>query len=320
MHTKVEQMENDIAPSPNCTVRVKRMGNITEIRYMTKKPEIQIRKFDSDSFLNLLTGEILPIKHAESRADNKISVKQSLRNLRDLLNTNIINTKNCRWLTLTYRENMKDTKRLCDDTRKFHMRMRYYLKQNCFPRYEYIECAEPQARGAWHMHVVMIFVEVEQVPFIPNDTIEKIWSYGFTKIRKLTSVDNVGCYLTAYLSDMELSDAMQKGSVKGDLKATTVTDEHGGKSKKAIVKGARLSLYPTGFRLFRTSRRIKRPEVIECTEAEAMKEIGDAPLTFERTIKVMDDNGQGFNIINYRQFNKARKIRQEGTAGTSDGQ
>lgn len=319
MRTKIERLENDITPSPNCIVRVKRLGNITEVRYMMKKPEIQIQKFDSESFLNLLTGEILPIEHTESRADNKISVKQSLRNLRDLINTNITNTENCRWLTLTYRENMKDTKRLCDDTRKFHMRMRYYLEQNCLPRYEYIECAEPQERGAWHMHVVMIFMEVEQAPFIPNDSIEKIWGYGFTKIRKLTSVDNVGCYLTAYLSDMELSDAMQQGSIKGNLKAATVMDEHGGKSRKAIVKGARLNLYPTGFRLFRTSRKIKRPEVIECTEAEAMKEIGEAPLTFERTIKVMDDNGQGFNVINYRQYNKARKKQREG-AGANGGQ
>ena len=199
------------------------------------------------------------------------------------------------------------------------MRMRYYLAQNCLPRYEYIECAEPQARGAWHMHVVMIFKEEKQTPFIPNDTIEKVWGYGFTKIRKLTSVDNMGCYLTAYLSDMELSDAMQKGTVKGDLKAATVTDGNGGKSRKAVVKGARLSLYPAGFRLFRTSRKIKRPEVVECTEAEAMKEYGDAPLTFERTIKVMDDNGQGFNVINYRQFNKAQKKQPEGEAGTDGG-
>jgi hypothetical protein len=118
---------------------------------------------------------------------------------------------------------------------------------------------------------------------------------------------------------MELSDAMQKGSVKGDLKAVTVKDEHGSKSRKAIVKGSRLSLYPSCFRLFRTSRKIKRPEVIECTEAEAMKEVGDAPLTFKRTIKVMDDNGQGFNVINYRQFNKARKKQQKGTMQTNDG-
>lgn len=286
---------------------------------MTKRPEIQIRKFDSETFLNLLTGEVLPIEHAGSRADSKTSVKQSLRNLRDLLNTNITNPENCRWLTLTYRENMKDTKRLYDDTRKFHMRMRYYLKQNCLPRYEYIECAEPQARGSWHTHLVIMFPIEKKSSYIPNGIIERVWGYGFTKIRKLTSVDNVGCYLTAYLSDMELSDAMQKGAVKGDLKAATVTDEQGRKIRKAIVKGARLNLYPTGFRLFRTSRRIKRPEVIECTEAEAMKEIGDAPLTFERTIKIMDDNGQGFNVINYRQFNKARKKQPEGVAGTDGG-
>jgi uncharacterized protein (DUF2164 family) len=319
MCTKVERVENDIAPSPNCMVRVKRMGNITEVRYMMKKPEIKIQKFDSETFLNLLTGEVLPIIHSENRAESKTTIKQSLRNLRDLLNANITNTENCRWLTLTYRENMQDTKRLYGDTRKFHMRMRYYLEQNSLPRYEYIECAEPQARGAWHMHVVMIFTEVGQAPFIPNETIEKLWPFGFTKIRKLTSVDNVGCYLTAYISDIELFDAMQQGTVKGDLKAATVTDENGGKRRKAIVKGARLSLYPSGFRLFRTSRKIKHPEVAECTEAEAMKEIGDAPLTFQRTIKVMDDNGQGFNVINYRQFNKARKKQSVGEAGTDGG-
>ena len=315
---KIERIEN-ITPSPNCMVRVKRMGNITEIRYMMKRPEIRIQKFDADSFISLLTGEVFQIEHTESRADNKVSVKQSLRNLRDLLNTNITNTKNCKWLTLTYRENMKDTKRLRDDTRKFHMRMRYYLEKSGLPHYEYIECAEPQARGAWHMHIVMIFTEEEKAPFIPNDIIERVWGYGFTKIRKLTSVDNVGCYLTAYLSDLELSDAMQTGSIKGNLQAATVSDEHGGEIRKAIVKGARISLYPSGFRIFRCSKNIKRPEVIECTEAEAMEEVGDAPLTFERTIKVMDDNGQGFNVINYRQFNKARKKQSEGTEGTDGG-
>lgn len=320
IYTKVERLENDVTPSPNCMVRVKKMGNIIEIRYMIRKPEIQIQKFDSETFLNLVTGELLPIEHTESRADNKVSVKQSLRNLRDLLNANVTNTRICRWLTLTYRENMQDTEQLCDDVKKFHMRLRYYLKKNGFPNYEFIECAEPQARGAWHMHIIMIFIEAKQAPFIPNDTIEKIWGYGFTKIKHLNDVDNVGLYLTAYLTDMELSDAVQNGSAKGKLKAVMATDEHGNQNRKAIVKGARLSLYPPGFRLFRTSRRIKRPEVFECTEAEAMKEIGDAPLTFERTIKVMDDNGQGFNLINYRQFNKARRNQQERTVKADGGE
>lgn len=50
-----------------------------------------------------------------------------------------------------------------------------------------------------------------------------------------------------------------------------------------------------------------------------MEEVGDAPLTFERTIKVTDDNGEGFNIINYRQYNKTRKFQQKGAAEADGG-
>ena len=45
-------------------------------------------------------------------------------------------------------------------------------------------------------------------------------------------------------------------------------DECGVKQKKAIVKGARLHLYHSGFNLYRCSRGVKRPEVEEMTEGK----------------------------------------------------
>ena len=68
--------------------------------------------------------------------------------------------------------------------------------------------------------------------------------------------------------------------------------ERGVKQKKAIVKGARLHLYPSGFNLYRCSRGVKRPEVEEMTEGEAQELIGGAQLTYEKTIAVKNGAGR----------------------------
>lgn len=309
LQVKIERLQEHLEPAENCEVRVKKMGNVTEVRYMKRNAECNLKKLNKDSYVVLSTGELKEFEHTETRAENLTSVSQSLANLRDLLNTNITDTSRCLWVTLTYEENMQDNRRLYQDFRKFHMRMMHYLKKHSLPTYEYIVAMEPQGRGAWHAHLVMIYPD--KAPFIPNDTLASVWGHGFTKTKPLKDVDNVGLYLTAYLTDMELPDAISSnGKIKGDLKAVSVVDEQGNKQTKAIVKGARLKLYPPGFRIYRTSRGIKKPEVMNCTEAEAMETVGNAPLTFERTIKITDDSGQGFNIINYRQFNKARKAVQ----------
>lgn len=308
MSTKIKKLNENIHPSNNSIVQVKKMGCVTEVRYMTTESKILIKKLDTDNYLNLKTGEILSIMHKDKRIDNKNSVTQSLRNLRDLLNTNITDTNYCLWLTLTYAENMTDSKRLYDDFRKFNQRMRYYHKKNYLPNYEYIATAEPQARGAWHLHVLMIYLN--KPPYIPNDVLNSIWKSGFTKIKKLTEVNNVGLYLTAYLSDMELTETLDSGlKVNKTIKEVKTCNSDGKELKKAIIKGQRLKLYPAGFRIFRVSNGIKRPEILKCTEAEAMKLVDDASLTFEKTVQVLGEDNTGYNIINYRHYNS--KVQKE---------
>ena len=67
----------------------------------------------------MATGEIKQAQHIESRADNKLQVSQSLKRLRDYINTNVVDVNKCKWITLTYKENMTDTKRLYKDFEKF---------------------------------------------------------------------------------------------------------------------------------------------------------------------------------------------------------
>lgn len=277
-----------------------------------------IQKIDRDHYVELSTGEVKEIVHHTSRADDMNSVKQSLRKLRDLINANITKPDRVLWVTLTYASNMTDNKTLYEDYDKFWKRFRYYLKKNNLPSAKYIAAAEPQARGAWHLHCFFIFEQ--KAPFIPNDTMQKLWQEGknndsgrgFTKTKGLRGIDNPGLYFTAYLSDMELSEAITAGNASGQIAEVEIEDEQNQRQKKAIVKGARLHLYRSGTNIFRHSKEIEKPQVSQTTEAEAQKVVGSAELTYEKTFTLTNEDGEILNFINYRQYNKARKNSKDG--------
>jgi hypothetical protein len=269
---------------------------------MKFQPNQTIQKLDRNTYAVLDTGEIKEFEHGTTRADNLTSVAKSLKRLRELLNTNVIDSAKVRWITLTYKANMMDERRLYTDFKKFNMRLRRCLSKNNLPLYEYIVSMEPQGRGAWHAHLILIFTG--KAPFIPNDTLSKLWKHGFTRIQSLDNVDNIGAYLTAYLGDMELSEAIKNGALNDRAKEVVTLNDQGEKQSKYYIKGARLKMYPKGFRLFRTSRGIKKPVTYETTNFEAMQKLKSSELTFEKTIILSDENTNYYNIINYRYYKK----------------
>lgn len=292
----IKQIENK-RPYPSAPVTVKRCGSVVEVRYAVHgPPQITIEKLSADYYLDRLTGEVLEFQHHTNRAEDKASISRSLRKLRDLLNANISDPATSLWITLTYAENMKDPQRLYTDYHAFWKRFRRYLEKQGHPPAEYIIAAEPQGRGAWHLHCLFLFSD--KAPFIPNADMARIWGHGFTKTQSLKGVGNPGLYLTAYLGDMELSEAVNAGQYKAGRLAESKD------KSKTVIKGARLKLYPPGFNLYRYSRGIKRPEVWQTTEQEAQAEVSGMPLTYEKTISITDESGTVRNIINYRTYTK----------------
>lgn len=294
--------------SGDTPVTLKICGNVLEIRYARSMAGSPIRKVDAEHGVDVRTGEVIDYKHKANRSEDKNSVAQSMKRLRDLINANLPHPQNALWVTLTYKENMTETHQLYEDYRRFWQRFQYYLKVHKHPRAEYIICAEPQNRGAWHLHCLFLFPR--KAPFISNSDIERIWGHGFCKTKSLKGINNPGLYLTAYLTDMEFSEAVNTQIRKGRLAEAEVTDENGTKQKKAIIKGARLHLYPAGFNLYRCSRGVKRPEVYKTTEAAAQKIVGTAPLTFEKTLSITDASGKIVNIINYRTYTRQSKRKK----------
>lgn len=162
-------------------------------------------------------------RHA-SRADNLRTVRATCERFKWLVRANERRVR--LFVTLTYADNMTDTRRLYEDSRRFFAKLR-----RRYPITGYLCACEPQKRGAWHCHLLLL---ANTPLFIPNRQVCKLWGHGFTKVQKVRSVRDVGTYLTSYLSNL--------------------------KDGKGSKKNARLALYPLGFRFTRWSRDIERPE------------------------------------------------------------
>src|SRR5574344_1588357 len=82
--------------------------------------------------------------------DNIYGVRKRCNDFKWLVRANL---KDIRlFVTLTYKENMTDTKRLYRDFKAFFMRLRRaypFLK-------EYFVAFEPQERGSWHAHMILL--------------------------------------------------------------------------------------------------------------------------------------------------------------------
>ena len=197
-----------------------------------------MRKISKDEMLNTKTGEIVQVHHIESRADpkNYQSLRATFKRLKRLIGTNFSGGKSELWLTLTYKESpMTDPDRLYNDFRRFMRRLRNLTGK----KLAYILVVEPQASGSFHGHILMKTLDRSTL-YIKNEVVRSAWGQGFVNVRRLKDSDNVGAYLMAYLTDIDLNN------LEGNLEKKAAS--------KKIIKGGRLGLYPVHMRIYRTSR------------------------------------------------------------------
>ena len=293
-------MKNERYPiSPDSIVTVTEMNHLTEIQYMEKmNNRANIKKLNSDEYVDLKTGEIKEFEKTENRSQSFNSLRQTFKKLRYLINNNFTGKRNELFLTLTYAENMTDPKKLYDDIRKFVMRLKYHFEDES--TIDYINVVEPQGRGAWHCHVLLRFNDLEKI-FIANKKMAEIWGHGFVTIKSMQNVDNIGAYLSAYLADLELTNENVHLAMQNDLKV--IVKEIDGQ-KKHFIKGGRLHMYPTGMNLYRKSAGIKFPERKKMKYSEAIKKVGSVQPHFTKDIQISTDDFE--NTIAYEQYNSKR--------------
>lgn len=281
----------------NALVTVTQTNDIVEVQWLEKmNMNCPIRKLNADEYVELGTGEIKEFKKGEKRIDDLNYLRQTFKKARYLINNNFTGLSNELFITLTYAENMICQHTLKKDFEKFIKQIKYK-----FGKIEYINFVEPQARGAWHCHVLIKFLEHTSI-YIPNkfddnkkpiDTpLFDMWGRkGWVTIQGLGKIDNIGAYVTAYLTDIPVAD-----EVTG--KDIVVKEVNG--VKKKFKKGGRLHFYPKGMRFYRKSRGIKYPERQKMYMSEAKKIVGSANPTFEyRSLVEREDFEMQMKIEQY---------------------
>lgn len=295
----MQEEKNQVVISPDAIVTVTQMNHLTEIQHMKKmNSKATIQRLNKDEYIDLATGEIKEYKHIENRSQSYNSLRQTFKKIRYLINNNFTGRKNELFVTLTYAENMTDTKRLYTDMKKFMKRLRY--KYNDVSDIDFISVVEPQGRGAWHIHVLLRFNALSSV-FVSSHELAELWGHGFITIERIQEVDNIGAYLSAYLADVELTSDNIHKAVQEDMEI--IEKELDGEKKK-FVKGGRLHMYPSGMNLYRKSKGITFPERKKMTYKNAKKIVGSAQPHYSKRYEIESDEFE--NIIQFEQYNSKR--------------
>lgn len=197
-----------------------------------KNGEVEIRKYDgiihsqkNRKFNNCVVDELKTTisendknsKSKHNKNDAKVISKKSL----DRSRKNIINTvknnedKFNSFVTLTFKENIKDVDEAFDIFRKYIRKVRKHLDKKGLDLY-YLCVPEFQQRGAIHFHMIWsVSVDTLVIPKQPKKTVCShgklidieyydltYWKYGFStayKIEKINEKFSIALYMIKYL-------------------------------------------------------------------------------------------------------------------------
>lgn len=169
------------------------------------------------------------LRKIESR---KRSLQRTRTNLRRLVNANAWMWKKPRgkyylptFATFTFKEEeFKNVKVGYWHFSAFIKRLNEYVHGERKNILRYVVVPEFQERGTVHFHAVFF-----NLPYVLNDSLEVIWGNGMVKIKAIRHVDNVGAYITKYMSkefeDDRLDGLKHYSSSRGLIRPTEVRNE-----------------------------------------------------------------------------------------------
>lgn len=126
--------------------------------------------------------------------------------IRRLVNSNFDNTS--KFVTLTFRDtsdfDIRDLRACNYEFKKFIQRLKYFL-QHDFKYIAVVEFQDKYKRGAVHYHMVAA------LPYIEFDKLSEIWGLGFIGVNLINNCDNIGAYMTKYMSK-KMTDTRLEGN------------------------------------------------------------------------------------------------------------
>lgn len=180
-------------------------GHIIEVWHY--EHDIQVGKRQpKEPLYDLETGEIIVVSRKEKtleqvRLDN---CRRSRNELRRLISANF--SERSKFLTVTFRDGaVKDVHDVEECNKQFGLfikRLKYETGEDL--KYAaVIEFQDKYGRGAVHYHVIC------DLKYIPYERLLEIWGLGGVWINQINHVDNVGAYVTAYMTKDNLDDRLR---------------------------------------------------------------------------------------------------------------
>lgn len=167
--------------------KVIKSGNILEV-FTYQKLNTSPPQFDKTGIENG-TGAT----HEETYKD---TVRKRQNNIRRLINSNF-DFKNSKFITLTFNNQQDfDIKNPLETNKRLSRYIDRLRRRFSSLKYVWVlEFQDTNGRGAVHYHMVC------NLPYIKTKDLEDLWGHGFVKINSVDKVDNVGAYVTAYMTE-----------------------------------------------------------------------------------------------------------------------
>lgn len=163
-------------------------GNVLEV-YEYEKPIVKgIEKKRKGRSNSLFTT-------AEIKLDNRSKVARRARAI--VRRTANANPDLKKFLTLTFAKNITDISYARYEFDKFIKRLKTRFKA-----LQFINVIEFQKRGAIHFHLLC------NLPYINVNELSRIWKHGFIKLNRIDNIDNVGAYITKYMTKDNIDDRL----------------------------------------------------------------------------------------------------------------
>lgn len=280
-----------------------------------KKVLTHVKKLSKTHYQVISTGEVKeyqPMTQDEKRVVRRASLARTFRNLSGLIRTNFVGKGEQGWeqqvlITLTYAENMQDEKRLYEDFKVFIKMLSRKYKDKY--RLEYIAVAEPQGRGAWHVHLMLKTTNDKKL-WVSHGVLTKLWKHGNSSIERLKAED-MGSYYVAYFTNLipgtaniADDDLIETGQeiYEAELQKLAKMQKGQGADIKSI-KGARIEFYPPHFKFFRTSRGVNRPNtetdyLYEITQDKRYKAVYERSYEISKTEKTEGMDAEEIAFLN----------------------
>ena len=129
------------------------------------------------------------------------SLSRTIRNLRRSINANVGAWGNYfpKFMTLTFKQNIKDHATANREFKRFIQRLNYHVTGEKRTVLKYTCVVERQKRGAIHYHVIFY-----NLPYVPFNELLEVWQrkdeQRGLRINAIKEIDNVGSYVTKYIS------------------------------------------------------------------------------------------------------------------------